>query len=270
MTDADHNRAELTYDGHDRQLRWTFPAASGAKIANPNDYEEYGYDPNGNRTLLRKRDGAMLTYAYDALDRVTQKAVPTSATGAAAYTVAYGYDNRGLELSAAFAAGGGISNSYDAAGRLTSATTTMDGTARSLSYGYDADGNRTHLAASSGSVLDWTYDGAGAMNGLWVGSQLVQIGYDAAGRRQSLTMTNGGTSGVSYGYDAMGRLASLGHDLAGTDSDQSDQRHEAARAAGELPDGCATGSVALYRLHSLRCGAVGDGHDLARSDGAPQ
>ena len=34
-------------------------------------------------------------------------------------------------------------------------------------------------------------------------------------------MTNGGTSGVSYGYDAMGRLASLGHDLAGTDSDQA-------------------------------------------------
>ena len=59
-----------------------------------------------------------------------------------------------------------------------------DGTARSLTYGYDADGNRTHLAASSGSVLDWTYDGAGAMNGLWAGSQLVQIGYDAAGRRQ--------------------------------------------------------------------------------------
>jgi RHS repeat-associated protein len=163
----------------------------------------------------------VLTYTYDALSRVTQKAVPASATGAAGYAVAYGYDNRGLELSAAFAGGGGIANGYDNAGRLASTTTTMDGTARSLAYGYDADGNRTHLAASSGSVLDWTYDGAGAMSGLWAGGQLVQIGYDAAGRRQSLTMTNGGTSGVSYSYDAAGRLASLGHDLAGTDSDQA-------------------------------------------------
>ena len=221
VIDANGNRAELTYDGHDRQRRWIFPAASGAKVANPNDYEEYGYDPNGNRTSLRKRGGAVLTYTYDALDRVTQKSVPASATGAAGYTVAYGYDNRGLELSAAFAGGGGIANGYDNAGRLATTTTTMDGTARSLAYGYDADGSRTHLAASSGSVLDWTYDGAGAMSGLWAGSQLVQIGYDAAGRRQSLTMTNGGTSGVSYSYDAMGRLASLGHDLAGTDSDQA-------------------------------------------------
>jgi YD repeat-containing protein len=55
VIDANGNRAEMTYDPFDRQSRWIFPSPSTAGQVNPNDYEQYGYDPDGNRTSLRKR-----------------------------------------------------------------------------------------------------------------------------------------------------------------------------------------------------------------------
>ena len=57
VIDANGNRAEFAYDGHDRRAKWTFSSPVSAGVANPADYEEYGYDANGNRTSLRKRDG---------------------------------------------------------------------------------------------------------------------------------------------------------------------------------------------------------------------
>ena len=69
--DANGNQTQLTYDGHDRLVQMNFPsptpvsgynpstqttALSTAGSANTSDYEAYGYDLNGNRTSLRKRD----------------------------------------------------------------------------------------------------------------------------------------------------------------------------------------------------------------------
>ena len=83
MIDGNGNRAALRYDGHGRQDRWTFPsttrpatyndatqasALASAGSVNANDYEEYGYDANGNRTALRKRD--------DCADRLRQHRLP--------------------------------------------------------------------------------------------------------------------------------------------------------------------------------------------------
>lgn len=83
VVDANGNKAELRYDGYDRQERWVFPsttlpssfndstpatALSTAGSLNESDYEQYGYDANANRTSLRKRDGSTLTYTYDALE----------------------------------------------------------------------------------------------------------------------------------------------------------------------------------------------------------
>jgi YD repeat-containing protein len=76
LTDARGYRAEMRYDGHGRQARWIFPSKTTPGVADQGDYEEYGYDPNGNRTSLRKRDGQVLGFAYDALNRVTIKDAP--------------------------------------------------------------------------------------------------------------------------------------------------------------------------------------------------
>ncbi|MEA3015110.1 MAG: hypothetical protein QOD42_3655, partial [Sphingomonadales bacterium] len=101
VIDGNGNRAELRYDGHMRQDRWTFPGAAraaayddatqasalaSAGAVNPNDYEAYTYDPAGNRTSLRKRDGTTLTYQYDNLNRLILKAVPERAGLAATHS----------------------------------------------------------------------------------------------------------------------------------------------------------------------------------------
>jgi YD repeat-containing protein len=103
VTDANGNRAELTFDGFDRQRHWIFPSNTPG-LANAADYEEYGYDIVGNRTSLRKRDGSTLTFQYDALNRVIVKIVPERAGLTAAQTrdVYYSYDVSGLPLKARF------------------------------------------------------------------------------------------------------------------------------------------------------------------------
>ena len=107
VIDANGNRAEMSYDAYDRQRRWTFPSATTAGVANPADYEEYGYDAAGNRTSLRKRDGVTILYEYDNLNRLRVKTVPTSASNAPGYSVFYGYDVRGLQAWARFGSDSG-------------------------------------------------------------------------------------------------------------------------------------------------------------------
>ncbi|HEV2748271.1 MAG TPA: RHS repeat domain-containing protein [Allosphingosinicella sp.] len=72
VTDANGNLAKMSWDGHGRQSRWTFPSRSVPGEVRATDYEEYGYDAAGNRTSLRKRDGSTLAYTYDALNRMTR------------------------------------------------------------------------------------------------------------------------------------------------------------------------------------------------------
>jgi YD repeat-containing protein len=135
VTDANGNRAELRYDGHDRQSRWVFPSETTPGTVNEGDYEAYGFDAAGNRTSLRKRDGGTLIYQYDGLNRVREKTVPASVSGAAGYSVHYRYDLQNLQRYARFGSptGPGITNSYDGFGRLESSTSTMGGTSRTLS-----------------------------------------------------------------------------------------------------------------------------------------
>jgi YD repeat-containing protein len=122
MIDGNGNRAELRYDGHGRQQCWIFPSTARAASFNDatpatalasagavsgdcvssgapgGDYERYSYDPNGNRTDLRKRDERHIAFTYDFLNRVTSKTYPQGG----ASPVHYGYDLRNLQLSARF------------------------------------------------------------------------------------------------------------------------------------------------------------------------
>jgi RHS repeat-associated protein len=216
LTDARGYLATMTYDGFDRQTQWNFPSPAATGQANANDYEAYGYDPNGNRTSLRKRDGTALTYTYDSLNRMTLKAVPqrSGLPATDARSVYYGYDLRGLQTYARFdsATGDGVSTAYDGFGRVSSSTTAMDGTSRTVSYLYDADGNRTRMTFPDGNYVTYGYDGLDRTTSiLRSGSATVaSYSYDAAGRRSTF---NGGLS-TSYTYDNAGRLSTLTNNLA--------------------------------------------------------
>ncbi|MGY4397339.1 RHS repeat-associated protein [Sphingomonas sp. UYAg733] len=216
MIDANGNKATMTYDGHDRQIQWNLPDKTIPGTASATDYEAYGYDANGNRTSLRKRDTSVINYSYDALNRMTLKDIP----GATATDVYNGYDARGQQTFARFgsATGQGLSNAYDGFGRLTSITTDQGGTARTLAYQYNADGGRIRVTHPDATYFTYDYDGLDRAtiikeNGT---TTVATIAYDNQGRR-----VGSGRAGVAttYGYDPVSRLASIADDLAGTASD---------------------------------------------------
>jgi RHS repeat-associated protein len=155
----------MTYDGFDRQSRWVFPSKSTPGVADQGDFEQYGYDPTGNRTSLRKRDGSVLGYVYDALNRLVGKQVPGSSAN-----VGYTYDLRGLQTSANFVnLGGGVTNVYDGFGRLATTTTHIGGSVRTVSHQYDRDGGEVETSFPDGQKFWTERDGLGRMKGGYAG-----------------------------------------------------------------------------------------------------
>ncbi len=243
VIDGNGNRAELRYDRYDRQDRWTFPSATrpssyndatqatalatGGSV-NAVEYEEYSYDANGNRLTLRKRDCSVLTYTYDALNRMTVKTVPERPAGlnmpacttdAQALTAAqtrdvyYAYDLHGLQTAARFdsLSGEGVTSAYDGFSRLLSTTTSMGGTARTLAYAYDRDGNRTRITHPDGIWFETSYDGLD--RAVWLRENgtvgRTAMNYYPDGTPYALGRINDQNS--YWNYDGVQRLSSMAH-----------------------------------------------------------
>jgi RHS repeat-associated protein len=220
VIDANGNRAELRYDGFDRQTRWVFPsraratgfnpataatALSSAGALNEADFEEYAYDANGNRTSLRKRDGAVIGYSYDALNRMVHKG------GTAVADVLYRYDLRGLQTSVTFASGGeGITYAYDGFGRLTSETAAMSGLVTVVGSQYNANGNRTRVTYPDGQFFQLGHDGLDRLQSIRApdNNTLFYPIYNTRGLAGRV-LRGGSAHNIDFGYDGVGRLASL-------------------------------------------------------------
>jgi RHS repeat-associated protein len=229
VKDANGNLATLTYDGFDRQTRWTFPSKTTLGQVNAADYEEYGYDSDGNRISLRKRDGTIIRYTYDNLNRVTVKdldvtGIRTNLAATHKRDVYYGYDNRGLQTYVRFdnASGEGVANGYDGFGRMISSSLTMDGVTRTLGYAWDRNGNRTELTWMDGAKTSYSYDGLDRMNAVFEGAlgstvNMVNYAYTNRGLRKSQTGRFG--AAMNLGHDPVGRTNMIGLNLGGTTND---------------------------------------------------
>ena len=219
LTDARGFKASMTYDGFDRQTRWNFPSLTTPGVVSTTDYEEYGYDPNGNRVTHRKRDGSVIGFAYDNLNRVTLKSVPERAGLPATHSrdVYYTYNIANLQTQARFdsASGAeGLTTGYNLFGQITASTITMDGSTRTLTSAYDVHGNRTQLTHPDSQFVTYQYDAADRPTGILRSgtATIASYIYDAPGRR---TGFNGAVT-TSYGYDTAGRLSSLTNYLTAT------------------------------------------------------
>lgn len=262
VIDAKGNRAMMAYDGFDRQSYWYFPsktlaaaynsatqatALSTAGAYSTTDYEQYGFDVNDNRTSLRKRDGQVIGYSYDALNRMTFKDIP----GGTSSDVYYGYDNRGLQIFARFGAtipesayasacpgtaniyASSVVNCHDNLGLMTASLSTMFGTGASsklLTYEVDASGNRTRITFPDSQYVTFTYSGLNATKNILQSgtTTIASLTYDDQGRRVGLA---GGVA-TSYTYDPIGRLGSVTHNLSGASQDVT-------YCMGNLTDICA-------------------------------
>jgi YD repeat-containing protein len=208
VADAKNNLTTYVYDGFDRLSKTQYPSPTTAGTSSTTDYEQLGYDPAGNVTSRRLRDGNSIGYSYDVLNRRTFMDLP--ATGNVTDSdVTYSYDLLGHLLQAIDANTHRATYTYDALGRSVSeaspwATKTMQ---------YDLAGRRTRLTWQNSFYVSYDYDAVNEMTAIHEngGTSLATFGYDDFGRRTSRTLANG--TSTSYGFDAVSRLTSLG--LAG-------------------------------------------------------
>lgn len=217
VSDGENNTTTYEYDGVDRLAKTRYPnMTAGSGTSSTTDYEQLGYDPNGNVTSRRLRDGTSIGYSYDSLNRSTLADLPSPD---ADITSSHDLFGRPLVVSR-----GGTATqtmAYDALGRVTSETQPFGW----MSYQYDLAGNRLIQLWNDGFYV--TYDHLvtgevaairenGAASGVGV---LATYTYDDLGRRTGIARGNGTTT--SYGFDNASRLTSLSQDLVSTGYDFS-------------------------------------------------
>ncbi|MGN6594681.1 RHS repeat domain-containing protein [Sphingopyxis terrae] len=228
LTDARGYKASMTYDTYDRQVKWNFPSPTTTGTVATTDYEEYGYDTQGNRTSLRKRDGSTISFQYDGLNRNIVKIVPERSGLSATHTrdAYYGYDLRGFQTYARFdsaaVSSDGVTTTYDGFGRMASSALKMDGVTRTLGYAHDKNGNRVQLTWPDAAVTTYAYDGLDRMTTLFQGpvassTNMVDYAYNDRGLRATQTARFGPVT--TLGYDPAGRLNALSHNVTGTAQD---------------------------------------------------
>lgn len=222
VTDAEGNKTEYEYDGFNRLVKTIFPSKTTPGQVNAGDYELYTYDDAGNRLSLRKRDGQTIHYTYDNLNRMAVKNIP----GGSSADVYYGYDLHDLEKYARFASasGQGVTNAYDAQGRLLSQTSSL--TSSTVSYQYDAGGRRTRVthpddATGSGNArhFDYVYDTTSRLTEIRdpAGSWINKIAYEAGGRLDRIEHRD--RFDWETDYDGLSRLSGFDIDAGHTTAD---------------------------------------------------
>ncbi len=224
ITDANNNLTGMTYDGVDRLIMLSFPLPTiGSLAASTTDFESYTYDANDNRKSVRKRDGQVINYNFDSLNRQVTKILPGTTTADVWST----YDLAGRPLTDYFGSSttpttSGVAYAYDTAKRLTSEAQF----GRPMSYQYDLSSNRIRVTWPDTNYINYDFDALNREyqireNGATTGAGVLAVyQYDNLSRKMSLTRGNG-TSTTFTGYDLASRLGTLAHNVAGTAQDIS-------------------------------------------------
>ena len=222
----------VTYDLDGRAIKQT--RAYGIS-ALQQDYQSYGFTPNGKVATVADARGNLTTYGYDGFDRLVKLSFPNyGAIGVSSTTdyERYGYDAAGNMTSKQLrncrqptscsnpdTGAPVITNCYDALGRLikklfstTSCATTTGGTSggsTDVFYGYDLMGHElfAHYTSTGGLGIDWAYDLAGHQTSENSYSSIVGYQYDKDGNRVRITWPSGFY--VQYVPDTTGALVQL-------------------------------------------------------------
>lgn len=185
--------AQITeFDDVGQPIRWSDNGATGA----------VAYRDDGTPERVTLPGGEVITYTYDALDRMTRM---SGALGVGEITREYNRD--GQTLREVLADGRSLSVSYDEAGRLETIET-PDGV-----YGYRHDevsGRLVSITSPAGDAITHRHDGPMLTGVAYSGAVAAELGfaYDAMLRLSAFTI--GQSSEVVYGYDNDGLMTEVG------------------------------------------------------------
>ncbi|MBV8977712.1 MAG: RHS repeat protein [Alphaproteobacteria bacterium] len=237
VKDANGNTTTYAYDGFIRLKKTTFSDNSSEQVP-----VSGGYDASGNVLKWINRNGQTLTYAYNSLDWITQKCVPSAGQTICSpptnpgVTTSWTYllDGRIDVLSDSNGTGNVIDYGYDTAGRMTSVVTTIPGLTgtKSVSYGLDANGNRTELVWPDGYYVGYCYDSLNRMTAAMENSTdsgcatnlLATYQYNALSRRTNITYSGSGAQVQTpdpSSYTAAGDLLNMAHIFPGGTSNNN-------------------------------------------------
>jgi len=192
----------------------TFKYTSLARLQEAKNPESgsftYTYDENGNlksktdpRLLADNTTHVVTSYGYDAINRINSRSYNDGTP-----TVSYGYDAvvsaKGLLTSVSSSVSSYTYKTFDAFGRVKSATQTTDGQDYLMSYEYNLAGALVSQKYPSGRVVKTNYDGAGRLAGLK---------NDANGNYYVGAASDDAANRIQYSPAGVARAAKLGNGL---------------------------------------------------------
>lgn len=214
-TNAQNTATTYTYDGNNNRLTQTVAGKLTKfeydvlnrvkKITYPgNKIESTTYDLNGNKASYTNGVGETVTYAYNALNQATSKAV------AADKVVTYAYDNWGNLLNLTDDSGITVYG-YNVVNQPTSETKTLKGLTGStfaVSKTYYLDGTLKTLTDAGGKTITYLYNNRGQLATVQYGAQnLAAYLYNSFGKPSTVTYGNGVVT--DYTYDGLNRTKKI-------------------------------------------------------------
>ncbi|HKE95232.1 MAG TPA: hypothetical protein VKB34_13050, partial [Povalibacter sp.] len=279
ITDPASGITEFGYDANDNvtsvkdpenlTTNYTYTGFGEVKTLTSPDtgLTNYTYDSAGNLKTKTDARGAMslVTYSYDALNRVTQAVFSDQ-------TITYTYDSclNGIGRLCSFTDNSGsTSYQYDAHGRITQKTqlanTIYWPMTRTIGYQYTS-GNLTRITMPTGVLVDYGHDAAGRISSITVtrpGSAPVllvsNVQYDPFGGVSGWTWSNGAT--VTRQTDPDGRITQITSKGTATYTyDDADRITGIAPSGGYPMRPWGFGYDGLDRLTSVNSPADGSGY----------
>ena len=200
VTDGNGNLTGFSYDQIDRVDGRTDP------LLNP---ESFAYDGQGNLRFITDRKGQVIEFQYDAENRVTAKIMQPGTPDQVLRSTGYdAVDN----IISVVDPDSSLTLTYDGARRLLSAATTGAPfqPAVTVAYIYDLNGNRLTMDDGVLGITSYLPDALDRLTSITApGQAAITFGYDALGRRRSVTRPNGVDSTLLY--DPVSRLTSIAH-----------------------------------------------------------
>jgi RHS repeat-associated protein len=163
----------------------------------------YTFDGKGNPISKRDQRGQIITYAYDAINRLTRVVY---ADGRA---TEYTYDIAGNLIRVSDSGAGEVLYAYDNLNRLISETTNRG----IVSYTYNAIGSLIERRINGGDPAIYTYDKANRLKTITYRNRTVTNNYDKTGRLVSRTLPNGIVQ--EYAYNAASEPVSIAYKKTG-------------------------------------------------------